>query len=178
MAADVDRVEPLERGHARTRRVLHGPLDGLDPRGGVLGELLARLLDAGRLGEPRHVGEHLAEGGRVERDHLRLRGQPLGHRAHVVERDGADLAHRLRDDQVHAELLERVLVELVQRLAAAGALAHRGVDLGGGQALGNHAAGEVGELFRAGRVVTLVRDRGDAVAEAEREQHLGRGRNE
>ena len=34
----------------------------------------------------------------------------------------------------------------------------------------------LGELFRAGRVVTLVRDRGDAVAEAECEQHLGRGR--
>ena len=76
------------------------------------------------------------------------------------------------------ELLERALVELVEGLAASGALAHRGVDLGGRQALGNHAAGEVGELFRAGRVVTLVRDRGDAVAEAEGEQHLGRGRYE
>ena len=129
-------------------------------------------------GEARHVGQHLAEGRRVERDHLRLRRQPLGHRAHVVERDGAHLAHGLGHDQVHVELLERRLVELVERLAAAGALAHRGVDLGRGQPLGDHAAREVGELFRAGRVVTLMCDRGDAVAEAEGEQHLGGGRNE
>jgi hypothetical protein len=33
----------------------------------------------------------------------------------------------------------------------------------------------VGELLGARRVVTLVGDRDDAVAEAEREQHLGRG---
>jgi hypothetical protein len=36
----------------------------------------------------------------------------------------------------------------------------------------------VRELFGAGRVVTLVGDRGDAVAEAEGKQHLGRGRDE
>ena len=102
-------------------------------------------------------------------------GQPLGHRDDVVERDGAHLADRLRDDQVHVELLERRLVELVERLAAAGALAHRGVDLGGRQPLRDHAAREMGELLGARRVVTLVGDRGDAVAEAEREQHLGRG---
>ncbi len=131
VAADVDRVEPLERRHARARRVLHRLLDRRDPRGGVLGKLLPGLLDAGRLREPRHVGEHLPEGGRVERDHLRLGGQPLGHGAHVVERHRADLADRLRHDQVHAELLERALVELVEGLAAPGALAHRGVDLGG-----------------------------------------------
>ena len=32
-------------------------------------------------------------------------GQPVGHRPHVVERDRADLADRLRHDQVHVELL-------------------------------------------------------------------------
>jgi hypothetical protein len=36
----------------------------------------------------------------------------------------------------------------------------------------------MGELFGAGRVVTLVSDRSDAVAQPEREQHLGRGWNQ
>jgi hypothetical protein len=153
-------------------------LHGLDALGRLAGKPLAGLVRARRGREPRHVGEHLAERRRVERDDLRLRRQPLRDRAHVVEGDGADLAHRLGDDQVHLELLERRLVELVERLAAPGALAHRGVDRGRFQALGNHAAREVGELFGAGRVVTLVSDRGHAVAEAEREQQLGRGRNQ
>jgi transposase len=63
-------------------------------------------------------------------------------------------------------VLDRALAVLVacRRLAAAGALAHGRVDLGRFEALRDHAAREVGELFRAGRVVTLVRDRGDAVA--------------
>jgi hypothetical protein len=105
-------------------------------------------------------------------------GEPLGNRPHIVERDGADVAHSLGHDQVHAELLERGLVELVKGVPLSGALSHGGVDLGGRQAIRDHAAGEMRELLGGGRVVTLMCDRGDAVAEAEGEQHLGCRRNE
>ena len=70
------------------------------------------------------VSEDLAEGRGVERDHLRMRRQPLGDRADVVVGDGADVAQRLGDDQVDVELAQRRLVELVERVAAAGHLAH------------------------------------------------------
>ncbi len=93
----------------------------------------------------------------------------------VVERDGADLAHRLGDDQVHLELAQLERVELVERLAGTGALAHGGVDRRRAEALGNDAAGEVGEIRGLGRVVTLMGDGDDVVADAEGEQHLGRG---
>ena len=122
-------VEPFERRDARPRVARDGELDLLDPLGGLLGQRLARLRHARRLGEPRDVGQDLAERGRVERDHLGMGGEALRHGADVVERDGAYLADRLGHDQIHVEALERVLVELVERLAAARALTHGGVDL-------------------------------------------------
>ena len=124
-------------------------------------------------------GESVAAAGELDEfGHPRLGGQPFGDRLHVLEGDGADLAYGLRDDQVHVELAERRLVELVQGLPAARALAHRGVDLGRRQAVGDHAPREVRELLHAGRVVTLVGHGDDAVTEVEREEQLGRRRDE
>ena len=167
VAAHVDRVEPLERRRARARRVGHGALHGVDPGRGLLHQALAGLRHPGGLGQARHVGEDLAERGRVERDHGRTSGQALGDREHVVVGHGADLADRLGHDQVHVELVERVHVELVERLALARcARVPRGRSRRQA-ALRDHAAGEVRQLLRAGRVVTLVRDAGHGVAEPE-----------
>ncbi len=99
--------------------------------------------------------------------------QPLGHRAYVVVGDGADLADRLRDDQVGRELGEQVLVERVEGLAAPDKLANAGVDLGGGEPGVEDAAGQVRKPGRLGRKVALVRDRDHVIAQAEREQRLG-----
>jgi len=144
VAAREHRVEPLERGDARTRPARHRRLHPLDALARLVGEPRAGLVRAGHGSQARDVGEHLAERGGIERDQLGLRGQPLRDGAHVVERHRADLADRLRHDQVHVELVQRRLVELVQRLAAARALAHRGVDLGRRQPVGDHAARQVG----------------------------------
>ena len=54
----------------------------------------------------------------------RPRGQPAGRGDHVVEGDRAHLAHGLGHDQVGLELAQRGLVELVERLARPGPLAH------------------------------------------------------
>ena len=125
-----------------------------------------------------HVGEYLADGGRVERDDRRAGGQALGHGLYVLERHGTDGAHGLGDDEVHPEARELRLVELVERLAAAGALTHRAIDLGGRQALFDHAAGQMRQLLRAWRIITLVGYPGHGIAETEREQHLGGRGNE
>jgi hypothetical protein len=173
VSARVHRVEPLERGHARTRGVSHRLLHGLHSGGDVRHQALARVGIARRLREPGKVGQDLAKGGGVERDHLRAGGQALGHGLHVIERHGTHRAHGLGHDQVHAEPGEHLLVELVQRLAPAGALAYGVVDLAGGEALADHAAGEMGQSLRARRIITLVGHPGHGIAEPEGEEHLG-----
>ncbi len=174
VAAREHRVQPLQRRHRHRLGRGHGVLHVVQPLGGHLHQLLALVGHAGGLGQARHVGQHLADRGGVQRDHRGLGRQPLGHRAHVVVGDGADLAHRLGHDQVGVLLGQRLLVELVQRLALAHVLAHGGVDLGRRQPLGDHAGGQVGQLRGRRRVVALVRYCHDAVAQAELEQHLGR----
>jgi hypothetical protein len=72
---------------------------------------------------------------RVEADHPGRRVQSLRDGADVVGGD-AQTAHRLlRDDQVGLELGQQFVVELVDRLAALGALADGGVDLLGREAV-------------------------------------------
>ncbi len=111
---------------------------GLEPRA-----KLGRLLGGARgIAQPADVGEHLGEPLGVERDHRRAGGEALGDRDHVVVGDRADLADRLGDDQVHLELAQGRLVELVEMAALAGALPHRGVDLPRRETLGDDAAGE------------------------------------
>ena len=91
----------------------------------------------------------------------------------VVVRDRADVAERLRYDEVGLELGDELLVEGVDRLAGAGALAHGGVDLGGREALRQDVARDRQDVGRVLGVVALVRDTDHVVAEPQREQELG-----
>ena len=70
-------------------------------------------------------------------------GMVAGHRAHVVDADGAHRAQRLSDDQVGLEVLQALGVELVDGLAALGVLAHGRVDLGRAQPAGQAVARDV-----------------------------------
>ena len=83
------------------------------------------------------------------------------------------MAQRLRDDEVGLELVHDLLVELVDRLALLGALAHRAVDRGRRQALFEHVARDRLALARLLREVALVRDADDLIAETQREEQLG-----
>ena len=97
----------------------------------------------------------------------------------LVVGDRADRAERLRDDQVGLERGERCGVQLVDRLAARRALAHRGVDRARRRGRrGSASRVSARQLPRRGRVVALVRDRDKLIAEAEREEELGRMRDE
>ena len=107
-----------------------------------------------------------------------LRRDLLRDRAHVVERDRADLAQRLGDDQVRLELVQLLRVELVEVLAALRALAHGGVDLLRREPLRDDRARQMWQLGRLWRIIALVGDPDDVGAESEREQRLGSGGNE
>ena len=62
VAADVGRVEPLERDHPRARLApTDGAADRRQPALELAAQLVRRGLDPGRLAEPDHVLEHLAE---------------------------------------------------------------------------------------------------------------------
>ena len=94
----------------------------------------------------------------------------------VVVGHRADRAQRLGDDQVRLQALQARLVELVDRPPLLGQLAHGAVDLGRRQPGPDDVARDARQLARRRRVVALVRDGGDLVAQAEREEHLrGRG---
>ena len=178
VAADEDRVEPLQRGDRDRRRVAHREPHAVDPAGGVGDQFDARVLGVGGLRERAHVAQHLAERVRVQGDHPRRRVDPLRDRAHVVIGHGADRAERLRHDQVRRERLQRMLVELVDRAALLGELANRAIDLVRRQPGADQVAGDPGQRERLRRVVALVRHGRDLVAHAEREQHLGGRRDE
>ena len=145
VAGDVDRVEPLERGDAdRLAR---------PARPAARGRCATRRPGRGRRPRPccrwppraSHVAEHLAERVRVERD-TSARVQPLGDRLDVLVGHGADGAQRLRDDQVGLRAPQRLLVELVDRLALLGQLAHGAVDLRRRQPGADHVARDPGQL--------------------------------
>jgi hypothetical protein len=133
-------------------------------------------LDRGRLAEADHVLEHLGQRARILLEHPRPAVEAGGDRNHVLVGDGADLADRLGDDQIGGELREHSLVQLVERAALGDRRLHGGVDLAGVEVLAQNRPGQVGEFPRSWRVVALVRDADDAVAEPHCKEHLrGRG---
>ena len=144
MAADVRRVEPFQREHARPVRALHGVAHAVEPVRALGHEPLAGLRHLGGGRKRAHVGEHLADRRRIEGEHLRLGQDLLRECAHLLVRHRAHLAHLLGHDEVRLELVQQLGVELVDRLAAPGPLAHLAVDLGGREAVGDHAPGHVG----------------------------------
>ena len=173
VARDEHRVEPLEGGDRHRLGGAHGEPHAVDPRSRVAHQVDAGVLGVGRLCERAHVPQHLAQRVRIQRHHLRLGVEPLGDRAHVVVGDRADGAQRLRDDQIGLKVPQGGLVELVDRAALLGQRAHGAVDLVRRQAGPDHVARDLGQVERLRRVVALMGDGGDLVADAEREQHLG-----
>jgi hypothetical protein len=80
---------------------------------------------------------------RIERNDPWPGRDRAGHLAHVVVADRAHRAERLGDDEVGLEVMQEVGVELVDRIAALGALADGGVDLGRGEPRGEDVARHV-----------------------------------
>jgi hypothetical protein len=114
----------------------------------------------------------------VQRDHHRLGVDLLSDLPHVVVGDRAHGAQRLGDDEVGRELVQHLGVEFVDRFAGQRALLDRGVDLGRAEPGGQHVARHLRQILRPRRIIALVRDPDDAVAEPEREQQLGGGWDE
>ena len=133
----------------------------------------------GRLGQARDVGQHLAEGRGVEREHLRAataaapprpprrRRRPRTPRTPPGSRSG-----RARAPPAWPRRARRAPGR--PRCARA----RRASISGAREALRDHAAREMWDVGRLCRIIALVGDRDDAVAQAEGEQHLGRGRHE
>ena len=141
MAGDVDRIQPLQRGHARARRAPHGEADLVDARPLARHEVQRGVAGARGLRQRAHVTHRLAERLGVQRYHLGAGGHRLGDPLDVLDAHGADRAQRLGDDQVGLELAQPLLVEGIDRLAALGALRDGGVDLPRRQPRGQHVAG-------------------------------------
>ena len=178
------RVHPFERDDARRVAArlaprLHLLADGAQPPAERLDQRERRVLRF----------RHRADGGdRVEDplDRVRLEGDDRD-----VRIDGAGdlvdlaVAHRtdgaqlLGQDQVRIERRQRALVERVQRRAAMDGRGDEPVDVAlgrAGQVVG--AARDDGLADDLGRIVALVRDADELIAETDRADDLGGGREE
>ena len=144
----------------------------------VVEQIVGRALVVGRLGQAPEIAEHLAEGHGVEREDLRLRGHRLGDGAHVVDGDRADRTQRLGHDEVGAELVQKVRIQLVERLPAVRVLPDGRVDLQRGEPRRDDGARQLGQLLGLWRIIAFVGHPDDVGAEPKSEQHLGCGRDE
>ena len=178
MAGREGRIEPFERDHARSPCGPHGQADAVDPLGGLANQLDSRILGVCGLCDRSGIAENLSNRVRVERDHHRLAVELLGDLLDVVDGDRAHLAERLRDDQVGLQLVQELSVELVDRFARQRALLDRGIDLRRREPRRQLVARDPWQLCCRRRVVALMSDGDDVVAEAEREEHLGRRRDQ
>jgi hypothetical protein len=180
VACRVRRLEPL--GHEHTRGGLHGSQrrrDAVESAPHPGGELLGLALRTELRPESDDLlGDSVERRGR-EVEHLDVERPGADGAVHLVGGDRAHVAELLHDDDVGLDLGPRLLLDGVQGVAVAGGLGDHAVDL---------AALEVarlderrchdGALGRLRRPVALVRDADHAIAQAEREQHLGRRRDE
>ena len=122
------------RGHRHPLGLAHGQAHGVDRARWRAMRSSAASRESVSWAIVRTSPKDSPERVRVEGDDLRAAGDRLGDRAHVVDAHGAHRAQRLGDDEVGLEVAQALGVELVDRLAALGALAHGGVDLGRAQA--------------------------------------------
>src|SRR5581483_9504218 len=102
------------------------------------------------------------------------RGAQLAHGALDLRLgDGADVAQLLGEHEVWGESAQAVAIEVVERAAGRQFLARAAVDLGARQIVAvQGAARDGGPLASGRRVVALVADRHDLVAQPKREGDL------
>src|SRR5439155_1651191 len=96
----------------------------------------------------------------------------------AIERDRANSAERLAEDDVGARLAQPLLVKVEGALAAAARFADESVDLACARARRNSRSGDAREREGSRREVVVVRDRDKPIGCAERPDHLCGGRYE
>jgi hypothetical protein len=174
----IRRIEPLERDHARPATAAHRQADAVDPLRGLADQIDRRVLGVCGLCDRSGIAQNLSQRVRIERDHHRLTVDLRRDFAHVVVGDGADRAQRLGDDQLGLQVVQRVGVELVDRLSVERPLLDGRVDLGGAETVRQLVPRNPGQGCRLRWVVALMGDADDVIAQSEGEQQLGRGRNQ
>ena len=167
------RVGPLEHHHRHGRPPGDRGAHDVQPPPQVGHQARPPRLATGRLAERADRPEHLVEVLRVQRQHLGPAaqvGQRVVDHRHV---DRADRAQVLGHDQVGVEVGQRPGVQVVEVLPGRHPGAHRGVDLGRRQPLGQRAGRHDPPLAGLRRVVALEGHADDVVAGAEVEEDLG-----
>lgn len=178
MSGRVGRVEPLQSHDGRHFQVRDRPRDTVQPAFEGGSQLLAAIRDSGSPGQPDYVVQDSLEVDRILPDDLGATRQIPGDLGHVLERDRADRADLLGDDQIGPNFGERFPVEPVEGVAPTDCLFHRGIDTGCRQSSRNGGAGKVGESEGLLGPVAFMGHSDHLIAEPEGEEHLGRGWNE
>ncbi len=93
-------------------------------------------------------------------------------------RNRANGAELLRDDKIRFELREQRGVEMVETRSGVNRGAHVAVDFGRAASSGPKRGGKLGQRERLERIIALVRYADDVLARADREENLGRARQQ
>ena len=174
-----ERIEPLQSQDTWARRSGHGPGDLVRALPQIPDHDLGSLRRSGRLTDQRHALQHVAYGMRIQREHIRFDLRRSSRLPSALGRNGAHLAHGLRQDEVGRELSELVDVDLVEVAPGRSAFADRLIDRSA--ALAGEIEGRLADPWaveRLGWVVTLVGDADELVLQTELAEDLGRGGEE
>ena len=180
MAGREQRIEPLQRKDARSGRHsagLHGHRLDPPPQYGHHGRRAVR--NTGRVSHLLDARQYSAETRRLERQDLTVALEPQHGLLHERIGDRAHVTQLLRQDQLRIESLEEALVEQIE----AASLVQRGGDVPVDIPAVAHLVAQDGpghdrKSPRRGGKVTFVRHADQPVVEAEREDDLGRAREQ
>jgi hypothetical protein len=174
-----ERIEPLQRQDTWARRSGHGPGNLVRASPQIPDDDLGSLRRSGRLTDQRHALQYVAYGMGIQREHIRFDLRLSSGLSSTFGRNGAHLAHGLRQDEVGRELPELVDVDLVEVAPGRSALANRLIDRSAaltGDIEGRLADPWAVECLRW--MVALVGDADELVLQTEFAEDLGRSGEE
>ncbi len=168
------RINPLEEHDARRPHHASRPArDRVDPSLEARHNPPAPFRNAGRIGNCLMAREHLRKTRRLEIHHARISGKPAGGRSHLRLGYRADIAQRLRDDEIGGEPLENGQIEFVESAIRAESFTDERIDLPARGVGGNERSGHVGKAPHRGWMVAFVGHADEVIPETELADDLG-----
>src|ERR1700722_6465859 len=115
---------------------------------------------------------------RSKSNDLRRHIETRERRGEIIRRSGANVAQILSDDQIGLESSEQLSVDRINAFASADQLAHLAVNFRGRRTRINAGLDQRRLLSGFHRIIALMRDPEDAIAEAKSIKNFGSGRKQ
>ena len=176
MTCDVEWRKPFDADHARAlREALDTSPDGVESITQLFGEMMALRRPTGGVADPYAIVDHVMDRTGVQRKDGWLPRHGAKGVVQLVRRDGTDMTEVLGHDQIGLRLPQQMVFQPIEPLSRRHKLTHLSVDVGAGQSMrGNHRFNHDGHVSDRWRVVALVTDSDQLIAQAKQGDHFGR----